>query len=129
MELKIEGTPEELSDFQKFAYERGDDVILDEEYAQSPGYNKEPMIIALIVSLTPISRLLIREYFKYRTERLKAENERHRIIENAKESQIRLSIKEGRNWRYCAEEDVISMEVNDPSQPTTPGSGSDARIE
>jgi hypothetical protein len=129
MEVKIEGTPEELSDLQKFAHERGGDIIPDEEYAQSPGYNKEPLIIALIISLTPVSRLLIREFFKYRTEKLKAENKRHRIIENAKEDQIRLSLKEGRSWKYCTVEEVISMEVNDPSSSTTPKSGSDALIE
>lgn len=128
MEVKIEGTPEELLSLQKFAYERSNDVLLDEEYAQSPGYNKEPLIIALIIAITPVTRLLIKEFFKYRTEKLKAENEKHKITENAKENQIRLSIKEGKNWRYCSVEEVISMEVN-PSSPAILPSVSDARIE
>jgi hypothetical protein len=45
---------------------------------------------------------MIRKCFKYRTEKLKAGNEKHGIIENAKESQIQISIEEGKRSRRGA---------------------------
>jgi len=77
MELKITSNDRESIDFlRKFIFENNDSIFAEEEYEHSDGYNKEPVVIGIILALGTAKAFdmisqMFESYQRYKTERLK----------------------------------------------------------
>ena len=115
MKLKIESSdPQELLDFQEFIYSRSSEFEYDEEYKHSPGFNKEPIVVAIIVALGgPVIlktvQTLIKEYFEYKKKKEEEETKRLGIKTKSNDKQIELSVKSGIGWKKITTAELESV--------------------
>lgn len=94
--LKIEGNAEALQEIQEYLYERDASIEVDEEYKATPGVNKEPIVIAILIALTPIAQTAIKEYFKYK-------------LEAAKLKTLKASVKQNNSFEEISFEEVKEL--------------------
>jgi hypothetical protein len=118
MKLKIEGVlSDQLVEIQKFIYDRNPELIVNEQYDMSPGFHKEPVVIALIIALggpvvTKAIQSIIKEYFDYKKKELEA-NTKIKMAEIQKQQDmVRLSVERDKGWKYVDKEEFINMSVN-----------------
>lgn len=71
--LRIEGDSDELMSLHQFIFDHNNELEVKQILKTSAGGQNEPTITSLIMSLTPIVSLLIKQYFDYRKIKLKAE--------------------------------------------------------
>lgn len=74
--IKFEGLHDDLKDLHMFLYAKDNTLNFNEEYQATPGINKAPDLIALIIySLpaiaVPTLKVWIKEYFAYKKAKLK----------------------------------------------------------
>jgi hypothetical protein len=81
--LLIESDPATLQELHEFIYERNEEIEVEQETKRSHGAQLEPIVVAILIAVTPIVTAIIKEYFEYKKTKL------------AKETEIKLSIKEG----------------------------------
>jgi hypothetical protein len=123
MELIIEmETSELLDEFRQFAYDEEKELVIFEQYDHTPGFNKEPVVVAVIVSLggpAVLSQLtkIIQSFLNYYLEKHKTE-----IKANLKQEKQRLDflkeifklkIKNAKGVKKLNAEDFINCSFED----------------
>lgn len=81
--LLIESDPATLQELHEFIYQRNEEIEVEQETKRSHGAQLEPIVVAIIVAVTPIVTTIIKEYFEYKKTKF------------TKETEIKLSLKEG----------------------------------
>jgi hypothetical protein len=115
MKIKIEmSDPKSLQEFQEFVYEKEPELMVDEVYDMTPGFNREPIAVAVIIALGgPVIlktvQTLIKEYFKYKREKEKEITERAKIESQQEIREMELSISEGKSWRRIEYDNLQSL--------------------
>jgi hypothetical protein len=110
--LKIESTdPNDLVELQEYILAELPEVFINETYKHQPGFNKEPILVSIIIALggkkiLDSVRVLISSYWKHKLETLK-ENNHHR------EEMFKLSIKSNtKNYKSITTKDLFEMNID-----------------
>ncbi|MCB9746815.1 MAG: hypothetical protein H6755_00225 [Candidatus Omnitrophica bacterium] len=89
-----------LMELKRIIYSQKLDLLIEEEYDHSPGYNKEPITITIIATLGAAGAFtaaykMFDSYMKYKTEKLKieTEKEKHELTENLKHERALLELE------------------------------------
>ena len=74
--VKFEGLHDDLKDLHSFLYIKDPSLNIEEEYKSTPGVNKAPDLVSLIVAglsplLVPVFKTWIKEYFAYKRDKLR----------------------------------------------------------
>lgn len=110
MEIKFEcSDPETLSELHKQIYNRNPEIEVTEAYQASPGFQKEPLVVAIIVSLggpaiVKAIKEVIKEYLSHKREsRLNEMKHKEELLK------ISIKSKEGR-WKIVSESELLDIE-------------------
>jgi len=111
VELKVEfADPDELSKFREFLFSQDPEIVPFEIYSHAPGFNKEPIVISIIIALggEAIFKSLKKIIKEYMANKLltKQENNRHQ------EEMLRLSIKnENNDFKSITKEEFDDLKI------------------
>jgi hypothetical protein len=116
--LKIEmNNYEDLEEFRNFLYEEDAEMTPLEMYDYSPGFNKEPIVISIILALGGkeiVKRLqqIMDKYFAYKTEKLKTQLATQKEIDRHREELFKLSLKKGNSeYKIISQDEFSSLEI------------------
>jgi hypothetical protein len=87
MEIKIKSSSQESMDFlRQFLFENEKEISVEEEYDHTPGFNKEPIVVSIIIALGSAGvfkavQKMFEAYLKYKTEKLQilSNQEKHSL--------------------------------------------------
>jgi hypothetical protein len=100
MEIKITSTSDDLAELHQLLYDADNQVEVDEEYGPTEGFQKEPSVTALIVTIAkPTLLAIIYGFYKTRQTRIKAETEKVKIEKKAETDQLNIFLKANLEWK------------------------------
>lgn len=123
MEIKIQSNSQESIEFlRNYLFENEKEISVEEEYDHSPGFNKEPIVISIIIALgsagvfTAIHKMF-ESYLNYKNDRLQiiSEHEKHYLEQkNLHERELlKLSIDKNGKKIEMTEGDFIKIKSLD----------------
>jgi len=111
MEIKIESSPELLQELHEMLYAADPELEIDEQHGPSEGYQKEPLVSALILlASSPVVVKLISAFVKLRQTRIKAEVQKDKNKKNAEKDVMKFFIKEEYKWKQLQLKELKATE-------------------
>lgn len=99
MEIKITGTAQDLQNIHQLIYQHDKNTEVDEEYGPNQGYQKEPLVAALITAGSSAITAIITNYIATKKAKAATETERYKIDKAAETERLRFYLKETRKWK------------------------------
>jgi hypothetical protein len=99
MEFKITGTAEDLHQIHQLIYKHDQEIEVDEEYGPNEGFQKEPLVVALLTVASSTVTGIITAYLTAKAAKKNADIEKYKVDKEAETEQLKIWLKESRKWK------------------------------